>query len=161
MKTLLLSALCFGALPMLAQLPAPNAAGVSAGHDIMIVKDLDGANRFWNALGGEPGQLGTLKLTKLPGVLYLMRMGDNKGGTEGSSVEYVGYKVKNLKATLAKMGAAGFKPMPGATSTRAFLLTSDAIKVRLIENRALSTPVAADMIQMDVPNVKEAQAWYE
>ena len=161
MKTLLLSALCLGALPMLAQLPAPNAAGASAGHDIMIVKDLDGANKFWNALGAEPGQLGTLKLIKFPGVLYLMRKGDNKGGTEGSSVEYVGYKVKNLKETLAKMDAAGFKPMPGATSTRAFLLTPDAIKVRLVEDKKLATPVASDMIQMDVSNVKEAQAWYE
>src|SRR5579864_2403941 len=161
MKISLLPAVCLSALPMLAQLPAPNAAGVSAGHDIMIVKDLDGANRFWNALGGEPGQLGTLKLTKLPGVLYLTRMGENKGGTEGSSVEYVGYKVKNLKETLAKMDAAGFKPMPGATATRAFLLTPDAIKVRLTEDRKLSTPVASDMLQMDVPNVAEAQAWYQ
>lgn len=149
-----------GLLPTFAQLPAPNAAGVSAGHDIMIVKDLDGANKFWDALGGQPAQLGTLKLTKLPGVLYLMRKGDNKGGTEGSSVEYVGYKVKNLKETLARMGAAGFKPMPGATKTQAFLLTPDAIKVRLVEDRTLTTPVASAMIQMDVPNVKEAQAWY-
>ena len=90
-----------------------------------------------------------------------MRKGDNKGGTEGSSVEYVGYKVKNLKETLAKMDAAGFKPMPGPTSKQAFLLTPDAIKVRLTEDRALSTPVASDMIQMDVSNVKEAQAWYQ
>jgi len=161
MKTPLLAALCLGALPLLAQLPAPNAAGVSAGHDIMIVKDLEGANRFWSALGAEPAQLAQLRLTKLPGVLYLMRMGDNKGGTEGSSVEYVGYKVKSLKDTLAKMDAAGFKPMPGATATRAFLSTPDAIKVRLIEDRKLATPVASDMIQMDVPDVKEAQAWYE
>ena len=36
MKTPLLPALLLGVLPMLAQLPAPNAAGVSAGHDIMI-----------------------------------------------------------------------------------------------------------------------------
>lgn len=146
---------------MLAQLPAPNAAGVSAGHDIMSVKDLDGANKFWNALGAEPGQLGTLKLIKLPGVLYLMRKADNTGGTEGSSVEYVGYKVRNLKETLAKMDAAGFKPIPGATAKRAFLLTPDAIKVRLVEDPKLSTPVASDMLQMDVPNVKDAQAWYE
>src|SRR5689334_17419335 len=101
MKSCLLPTLCMSALPMLAQLPAPNAAGVSAGHDIMIVKDLEGANKFWSALGGEPTALAQLKLTKLPGVLYLMRMGDNKGGTEGSSVEYLGYKVKNLKETLA------------------------------------------------------------
>jgi hypothetical protein len=154
--------LCLGTLPMLAQLPAPNAAGVSAGHDIMIVKDLDGANKFWAALGGEPAQLGTgLKLTKLPSVLYLMRKGDNKGGTEGSSVGYVGYKVKSLKDTLAKMDAAGFKPMPGATATQAFLLTPDAIKVRLTEDRSLATPVASHMIEMNVANVKEAQAWYE
>src|SRR3981189_3596055 len=104
MKISLLPALGAGlsltAFLSLAQLPTPNAAGVSAGHDIMIVKDLDGANKFWGALGAEPAQLGTLKLTKLPGVLYLMRKGENKGGTEGSSVEYVGYKVKNLKETL-------------------------------------------------------------
>ena len=161
MKIHLLRAVGFLAIPMLAQLPAPNAAGVSAGHDIMIVKDLEGANKFWSALGGEPAQLAQLKLTKLPGVLYLMRMGDNKGGTEGSSVEYVGYKVKNLKDTLAKMAAAGFKPMPGATAKQAFLLTPDAIKVRLVEDKAIATPVASDMIQMDVLNVKEAQAWYE
>jgi hypothetical protein len=75
MKIRLLPALCLSAIPMLAQLPAPNAAGVSSGHDIMIVKDLDGANRFWAALGGEPTALAQLKLTKLPGVLYLMRIG--------------------------------------------------------------------------------------
>src|ERR1700730_16649716 len=128
MKISLLPLLCLGALPILAQLPAPNAAGVSAGHDIMSVKDLDSANKFWNALGAEPGQLGPLKLIKLPGVLYLMRAYDTKGGTEikggteGSSVEYLGYKVKNLKEVLAKMDAAGFKPMPGATAKQAFLL---------------------------------------
>ncbi len=161
MKIWLMLALSLATLALFAQLPAPNAAGVSAGHDIMIVKDLDGANRFWTALGGEPAALGTLKLTKLPGVLYLMRQGDNKGGTEGSSVEYLGYKVRDLKDTLAKMEAAGFKPMPGATSTRAFLLTPDAIKVRLVEDRKLATPIASDMIQMDVPNVAEAQRWYQ
>jgi hypothetical protein len=58
------------------------------------------------------------------------------------------------------MEAAGFKPIPGSTATRAFLLTPDAIKVRLTEDRTLSTPLASDMLQMDVSNVAEAQAWY-
>lgn len=149
------------ALPALAQLPAPNAAGVSAGHDIFAFHDIDAANRFWNALGGEPAQLAQLKMTKFPGVLFLMRQGMPAGGTEGSSIDYIGFKVRSLKDSLAKLEGVGSKPMPGATATRAFVMGPDDVKVRLAEDRSLATPVAADMIDMMVPNVAAAQAWYE
>jgi hypothetical protein len=150
------------ALPVLAQLPAPNAAGVSAGHDIFAFHDMDAANKFWSALGGEPAQLGTqLKMTKFPGVLFLMRAGDPKGGTEGSSIDYIGFKVKGLKDTLAKLDAAGFKPRPGAMAAQAFVMAPDDVKVRLTEDRSLATPVACDMIDMMVSDVAAAQAWYE
>ena len=46
------------AIPLFGQLPAPNAAGTSAGHDIFSFHDIDAANKFWNTLGGEPAQLG-------------------------------------------------------------------------------------------------------
>jgi len=36
----------------------------------------------------------------------------------------------------------------------------DDVKVRLAEDRSLATPVAADMIDMVVPDVAAAQAWY-
>src|ERR1700722_13287065 len=97
-------ALC--AIPALAQLPAPNAAGVSAGHDIFSFHDIDAANQFWNTLGGEPAELGRLKMTKFPGVLFLMRKGEPKGGTEGSTIDHIGFKVRNLKESLAKWSAA-------------------------------------------------------
>ena len=146
---------------MLAQLPAPNAAGVSAGHDIFSFHDIEVANRFWAALGGEPAPLGPLKMTKFPGVLFLMRQGDPQGGTEGSSVDYIGFKVRNLKQSLAKWEAAGIKPLGGATAKQAFLMAPDNVKVRITEDPSLATPIAADMIQMNVPNVREAQTWYE
>jgi hypothetical protein len=57
------------ALPVLAQLPTPYAAGVSAGHDIFAFHDIEAANKFWSALGGEPAQLVQLKMTKFPGPL--------------------------------------------------------------------------------------------
>lgn len=159
-KRLLLT-LTLSAIPMLAQLSAPNAAGVSAGHDIFSFHDMDAANKFWNTLGGEPAQLGPLKMTKFPGVLFLMRKGDPKGGTEGSTIEYIGFKVKNLKESLAKWDAAGIKPMPGSTKNQAFLMAPDDVKVRITEDRSLSTPIAADQIKMVVPDVAAAQAWYE
>jgi catechol 2,3-dioxygenase-like lactoylglutathione lyase family enzyme len=156
---LLVSTLC--AIPMFAQLPAPNAAGVSAGHDIFSFHDIDAANKFWNTLGGEPAALVQLKMTKFPGVLFLMRKGEPKGGTEGSTIEYIGFKVKNLKESLAKWEAAGIKPLAGGNKKQVFLMAPDDVKVRITEDKALTTPIAADMIRMDVPDVAAAQAWYE
>src|ERR1700733_12607683 len=142
--------LVLAAIPVVAQLPAPNAAGVSAGHDIFSFHDIDAANKFWTALGGEPAELGPLKMTKFPGVLFLMRKGDPKGGTEGSTIDYIGFKVRNLKESLAKWEAAGIRPMAGSTATQAFLMGPDDVKVRIAEDRSLSTPIAADEIKLVV-----------
>ena len=148
------------AAPVFAQLPAPNAAGVSAGHDIFSFHDIDAANRFWNTLGGEPAELGPLKMTKFPGVLFLMRKGEPKGGTEGSTVGYIGFRVRSLKESLAKWDGAGIRPLPGATATQAFLLGPDDVMVRITEDKALATPIAADMIHMVVPDPDAARGWY-
>jgi catechol 2,3-dioxygenase-like lactoylglutathione lyase family enzyme len=155
----LLVSLVAGSAP--AQLSAPNAAGASAGHDIFSFHDMDAANKFWNTLGGQPAELGPLKMTKFPGVLFLMRKGDPKGGTEGSTIEYIGFKVKDLKASLAKWAAAGITPLPGQTAKQAFLMAPDDVKVRITEDKSLPTPIAMDMVKMVVPDVAAAQAWYE
>ncbi len=157
MRLTLLSALLTVATAF-AQLPAPNAMGVAAGHHIFIVKDLDVATKFWNALGAGEGVLGTLKLVKFPGVLFLVRAGNSAGGTEGSSVDYLGFKVKDLKGSLAKLDALGYKPMKGANSKQAFIMGPDAVKVHLVEDRKLATSIAADEVRIVAP--KGAAQWY-
>src|SRR5215471_4325337 len=168
-----LSAFCFLALPALAQLPAPNEAGVSAGHDVLRSKDVDAANKFWQALGGEPVQFaGRLNLIKFPGVL-LLNIGGGQGqgkaapappaelaGSEGSSLEFIGFSVKDLNASLSKWMGSGIKPLPGGSPTQVYFMSPDKIKVRITEDKLLERPIAADTIKMIVPNVAEAQAWY-
>ncbi len=179
MKPRFLSALFLVALPVLAQLPAPNKAGVSAGHDVLRAKDVEAANKFWQALGGEPTQFaGRLNLIKFPGLLVLTVSGaprQAKGvpppttppapapelaGSEGSSLDFIGFSVKDLKGSLAKWADAGIKPLPGGSSKQVYLMSPDKIKVRITEDKSLATPIAAGTIKMMVPNVKEAQAWY-
>lgn len=159
-KTLLL-ALTFSAIPLLAQLSPPNDAGASAGHDIFSFHDIGVAEKFWAALGGKPAELGPLKMTKFPGVLFLMRKGDPKGGTEGSTIEYIGFKVKDLKESLEKLDAIGIEPLPGSSKTEAFVSGPDGVKVRLAEDRNLDRTIVADRIKMVVPDPAAAQAWYE
>lgn len=162
---------------MMAQLPAPNKAGVSAGHDVLRAKDVDAANKFWQALGGEPVQFaGRLNLTKFPGVLLLNIGGGGQGrgkaapvpaapaaelgGSEGSSLDYIGFSVKDLKGSLAKWAEAGIKPLAGGTARQVYLMSPDKIKVRISEDKSQAAPIVADTIKMMVPNVAEAQAWY-
>jgi catechol 2,3-dioxygenase-like lactoylglutathione lyase family enzyme len=175
MKPSLIPTLFLTALPMLAQLPAPNKAGVSAGHDVLRAKDVAVANKFWQAIGGEPVQFaGRLNLIKFPGVL-LLSVGGQQGqkgapapaspaaelaGSEGSTLDFIGFSVKDLKGSLAKWADAGIKPMAGGTATQVYLISPDKIKVRVTEDKSLAAPIAADTIKMVVPNVAEAQAWY-
>lgn len=174
MKLGFFSTLILTGLPLVAQIPTPNKAGVAGGHHVFRAKDIPAANHFWQAIGGEPAQFaGRLNLIKFPGVLIL-EVGSGaaqaKGapppppvdlaGSEGSSVDFIGFSVKDLKGSLAKWAEAGIKPQPGGSATQVYLMTPDKIKVRITEDKSLAVPIAADTVKMMVPNVAEAQAWY-
>ena len=141
-------------------LSPPNAAGVTAGHEVFRFRDLDAATKFWAALGGEPTELGPLKMTKFPGALFLVRQGEPNGPMEGSTIQYFGFKVKSLKESLAKWDMLDIKPMPGGSAKQVFLMGPDGVKVRITEDRSVSTWIVADQIKMVVPDVAAAEAWY-
>jgi hypothetical protein len=68
MKLHVVSSMLLISLPLIAQLPPPNKAGVSAGHDVLRVKDMDAANKFWQTIGGKPlaGVGSVRRVTVLP-----------------------------------------------------------------------------------------------
>ena len=51
--------------------------------------------------------------------------------------------------------------MAGATATQAFVLAPNGVKVQLIEDAALATPIASYELLMKVSSVADASAWYE
>ena len=175
--------LCLAAIPAIAQTRPFNAAGVTAGHEHLAGTDAAAHNAFWTALGAVPAQLGTgTQILKLPGVFIMFQNAGGRGGragnapaagaapaappaapgpSEGSSVEHLAFKVKSLKDTLAKLDAGGTKPAAGATATQAFVLAPNGVKVQLVEDTALATPVASYEMLMKVSSAADAAAWYE
>jgi len=147
-----------------AQLPAPNAAGASAGHHIIRAKDLEASNKFWATLGAEPTALATIKLTKIPGVLLFISGPRGNApataapGNHGTTVEFLTFKVKDLKASLAKWKEAGIVPMTEYKETT--LLSPEGVQVRFTEDMKLTTPIASDGLVMNVANAAEVSAWY-
>ena len=164
-----------------AQLSAPNAAGVAMGHLHYHVKDVEANRKFWTALGASPAKQGTTEVMKLPGVLIFLTQAPSSGGTNGSVVNHVAFRVQSF----AKVEEAGFMvqrlaQFPGVGSIN----TPEGERIELFENsatnltftldsggndatadrhnRPLPIPIAFHHIHLYVPQGADAaaKAWY-
>jgi catechol 2,3-dioxygenase-like lactoylglutathione lyase family enzyme len=143
-----------------AQLPQPNAAGVSMGHLHLKVRDLEAHRAFWTTLGGTPVKLGDMHVFKFPDVLVIYDKGEPTGGTDGSVIGHVGFRVKNLQTSLEKWRAAGLKTLPGASAKQAFVIAPDEIRVEMTEDPSLEVPIANHHIHFYTSSIADTRAWY-
>ena len=166
-----------------AELSAPNAAGVAMGHLHYVVRDVAANKAFWVALGGRSVLFnGTTEGIVFPDVVVLLRLGEPSGGTQGSVVNHVAFRVKSL----ADIEKAGFdveylEQYPGVASVH----TPEGERIELFDdelatnlgftidgggrdaaaerhNRKLEVPIIAHHIHLNVPadQVAAAKDWY-
>jgi catechol 2,3-dioxygenase-like lactoylglutathione lyase family enzyme len=166
----------------LAQLSAPNGAGVAMGHIHYNVRDLEANKRFWLALGGTEGALGSNVVIGFPDVLVLLRQAEPTGGAADSVVDHFAFRVQSL----ATVEAAGIEvelneQYPGVAS----VYTPEGVRVELFDdtlatnlgftvdsgtadavterhNRKIDVPIIAHHIHLYVPegDVEAARDWY-
>ncbi|HSR09638.1 MAG TPA: VOC family protein [Bryobacteraceae bacterium] len=146
--------------PLAAQLAAPNASGDAIGHVHLNVKDIDAQQRFWSQLGGTPVNNEKLQMMQFPGIFVILRKQDSTGGTVGSVINHFGLHIKNLNDFMPKWKAAGIPIEPGNNPKQMFLTGPDDVRVEIIEDSTISTPVAMHHIHMFLPYPLVAQAWY-
>jgi catechol 2,3-dioxygenase-like lactoylglutathione lyase family enzyme len=145
----------------LAQLPPPNDAGVSMGHLHLNVKDIDASKKFWaDQLGGTVVKLGTIEVIKFPGTLVFLKKADPTGGTEGSSVNHVGFLVRDLPTNLAKWKTNGVQIAQIISPVQLFLMSPDGVKVEIYEDKTISAPVVNHHIHIWDSSVDDTKAWY-
>jgi catechol 2,3-dioxygenase-like lactoylglutathione lyase family enzyme len=147
--------------PLPAQLASPNAAGAAIGHVHLNVRDIDAQQRFWTQLGGTAANNEKLQMMQFPGIFVVLRKQDSTGGTVGSVINHFGLHVKNLNDWLPKWKAAGIPIEPGNNPKQMFLTGPDDVRVEIIEDASIPTPVAMHHIHMFLPDPLAAQAWYD
>ena len=166
-----------------AELSPPNAAGIAMGHLHYVVRDVAANKAFWVALGGRSVLFnGTTEGIVFPDVVVLLRQGEPSGGTQGSVVNHVAFRVKSV----AEIEKAGFEveyneQYPGVASVH----TPEGERVELFDdelatnlgftidgggsdataerhNRKLEVPIIAHHIHLNVPadQVAPAKEWY-
>jgi hypothetical protein len=82
-------------------------------------------------------------------------------GSEGSRLDYLGFKVKNLRDSLAQWQRVGIRPLPSNDSRIVYLMSPTRAKVRITEDTQIARPIETDEVLMKVPNVSAATSWYE
>src|SRR5882724_2477748 len=143
-----------------AQLPAPNPSGVAMGHMHFYTKDTEAQKKLWvEVLEAQTTKLGDMEVFKLPGVLVMVQKAENSGGTDGSVINHIGVKVRDLTATLKRVEAAHIKIVSNKPP-QAMLVTPDGVKVELTENPSISGPTINHHIHFYGADVLAMQKWY-
>jgi catechol 2,3-dioxygenase-like lactoylglutathione lyase family enzyme len=152
------------AAALFAQLPAPNESGVSMGHLHLMVADPEAHKKLWvGILGAEVAHMGSLEMLKLPGMFVVVGKARTapSEGTEGSTVNHVGFLVKSYADIKAKLQAAGLTLATDNAETKQIVVNfPEKVKVELTEDASLKAPVAMHHIHMSTPDPEKLRAWY-
>jgi catechol 2,3-dioxygenase-like lactoylglutathione lyase family enzyme len=153
-----------------AQSSAPTAppveARVSNSHIHLFTKDPEIQRRFWgDVMGATAGKMGSDRdMYTLPKVLVIVDKGNPTAGTEGSIVNHVGFKVRDMKDVLDKVAAQHFTIQvtnPNKDNpTQAFFLGPDDIRIELLADKNLATTAENHQVHFFTPDVDGMQKFY-
>jgi catechol 2,3-dioxygenase-like lactoylglutathione lyase family enzyme len=146
--------------PAGAQLPAPNAAGISAGHLHMMVRDPDAHKRIWvEVLGAQVVNVGTLEFLKLPGIFLILGKAEPAEGSEGSTLDHFAFRAKDLPAISAKLKAAGI-PLTRDDAVEIVATFPDKVKVEFYAAPTLTVPLEHFHVHFYSTDPDALRAWY-
>jgi len=82
------------------------------GHHHINTSNVDAQKKFFaDTLGGKAAKFGpnNADIVEFPNVLVFFRQQAPTGGTIGTTVNHIGFSVPNVRQTVARVKAAGFK----------------------------------------------------
>jgi catechol 2,3-dioxygenase-like lactoylglutathione lyase family enzyme len=150
-------------LPLAAQVPAFNSAGVTMGHHHLMVPDVAAHKKIWvDVLGGQLSGNPPLEFVKLPGTFLILTQANTTQGSEGSALDHFAFAVKDYAGTKDKLQAAGVTiAREVAGPPREFVaVMPGGVKVEFYEDPSLPTAVAHHHLHFRTTDPEGLRAWY-
>lgn len=158
---------------LFAQLAGPNESGVSIGQAHLIVRNPADHKKLWvGILGAKVTHSGSLELLKLPGIFIVLEQGEPTGGSAGTSVNHLGFLIKDYADMKAKITAAhievaadnykadGCAAAPGSPACQFTVVFPDGVRIEFTEDKTLTVPLADHHIHMLTTDRESLRAWY-
>lgn len=149
-----------------AQAASPSDGRVSNSHIHLFTKDPEVQRHFWvDIMGATAGQSGPDRaFYTLPKVLVIVDKGSPTAGTEGSIVNHVGFRVRDIKDILAKVEADHFTVQvvnPNRDKpNQIFFLGPDNVRIELLAGPNLTTVSENHQVHFFTPDIDAMQKWY-
>jgi catechol 2,3-dioxygenase-like lactoylglutathione lyase family enzyme len=163
-----------------AQLLAAKDGPIVYGHHHLAASDIPAQLKFFaDTLGGTKIKFGpqNIDVVTFPNVFIFFRNQKPTGGTKGTTVNHIGFSVPNLRKTLDAVKAGGYPIITrsevaatqqviddiapvNATTSIAFVMGPDDVKVELLENKQQTTPIALHHVHFFGPQNTAMREWY-
>ncbi len=134
------------------------------GHVHLMVGDPEEQKKLWvGVLGAEDTHAGTLEMFKLPGIFIIAGKARTAptGGSDGSTVNHVGFLVKSYADMKAKLTAANLELASDNANTKQLMVVfPDKVKVEFTEDATLKTPIALHHIHNSSTDPEKLRDWY-
>jgi catechol 2,3-dioxygenase-like lactoylglutathione lyase family enzyme len=139
---------------------------VSYSHIYLLSKNPEAQRHFWvDIMGATASKIGSaLDVYTLPKIRVMVNKGDPAAGTEGSIVNHVGFRVRDIKDILDKAAGEHYtiqvvnpdKDKP----SQVFLLGPDDLRVELLAGPNIATIAENHQVHFFTPDIDGMQKWY-
>lgn len=145
-----------------AQLEAPNAEGVSAGHTHLVVPDVAKHREIWKSFGATEVTQGRLQLLGFPGMYILLREGTATAPSAETSANHIGFMVNNYADFKAKLEAVGGVTyvLDDATNGQILADLPDGIRIEFNVDTAQSEPIKFHHTHLAALDGAALRDWY-
>jgi catechol 2,3-dioxygenase-like lactoylglutathione lyase family enzyme len=139
---------------------------VSYSHIYLLSKNPEAQRHFWvDIMGATAGKIGSsLDVYTLPTMRVMVNKGEPAAGSEGSIVNHVGFRVRDIKDILDKAAAAHYTIQvvnPNKDNpNQAFLLGPDDLRVELLAGPKITAIAENHQVHFFTPDVDAMQKWY-
>lgn len=149
------------AATLLAQLPSPNAAGVSTGHIHLRVPDQARHREIWTTLGATEAGSGPLDLLQFPGMYVLLTEGEPGAPSTQTTANHVGFVVQSYDDIHAKLEEVGATfAVENAETGQIIADLPDGVRVEMQQEDGLANPIEFHHIHLSATDPAALRDWY-
>ena len=147
---------------VLADLPAPNASGVSTGHTHLVVPDIARHRAFWISLGATEVSSGRLQLLGFPGMYILLREGQPTLASGDTTANHIAFSVNNYAAFKAKLEAFGVNSytVDNAETGQILAVLPDGVSIEFVTNPQQAEPIVFHHTHLFTADQQGLRDWY-